>query len=165
MGILDRLRNDLVGHGPLRVGFNPHHVTQSVAVALGAAVSADETHATLDALANPIRRKILQRLAEATASFGTTMQSVGLSDSSKMSFHVRRLVETGLTLPRRRTVPSDRAGGRERSLARRRDLPSARGYFGQSRISETGGGPDQEGNRSGEGSDAILSPVPVLPGV
>ena len=95
---LDRLRTDLAAHGPLRVGFNPRRVTRSAATALGAAVSADETHGTLEALANPIRRKVLQRLADGPASFGEAMAAAGLDDSPKMSFHLRRLTESGLIL-------------------------------------------------------------------
>jgi DNA-binding transcriptional ArsR family regulator len=100
---LDRVRSALAGHGPLRVGFNPRRVTRAVAVALGGAVAAEETHATLEALANPIRRKVLQRLAEAPASFGDTMEAVGLGDSPKMAFHLRKLVETGLVLHQEET--------------------------------------------------------------
>ncbi len=96
VSVLDRLRADLSGHGPLRVGFNPRRVTGVVAAALGGAVAAEETHATLEALANPIRRKVLQRLAEGPASFGEAMKAAGLDDSPKMAFHMRRLVETGL---------------------------------------------------------------------
>ena len=96
LGVLDGMRAALAGHGPLRVGFNPHRVTPAVAAALGGTVAADETHATLEALANPIRRKVLQRLAQAPASFGETMQAAGLDDSPKMAFHLRKLVETGL---------------------------------------------------------------------
>jgi CheY-like chemotaxis protein len=96
VGILDRLRNDLAGHGPLRVSFNPRRVSPSVAIALGSAVTSDETHAALEALANPIRRKALQRLGESPASFGDLMRAAGLDDSPKMSFHLRKLVEAGL---------------------------------------------------------------------
>jgi CheY-like chemotaxis protein len=98
VAILDRLRGALAGHGPLRVGFNPHRVSPSAALALGHAVAAEETHTTLEALANPIRRKILQRLAEAPASFGEAMAAAGLDDSPKMSFHLRKLVDSGLVL-------------------------------------------------------------------
>jgi len=98
VAVLDRLRADLVGHGPLRVGFNPRRVTGVAAAALGGAVAAEETHSTLEALANPIRRKVLQRLGEGSASFGETMKAAGLDDSPKMAFHMRRLVETGLVL-------------------------------------------------------------------
>jgi CheY-like chemotaxis protein len=96
--ILDRLRTDLAGHGPLRVGFNPRRVPPASAVALGGAVAAEETHATLEALASPIRRKALLRLAQGPASFGEAMQAAGLDDSPKMSFHLRKLVDTGLAL-------------------------------------------------------------------
>jgi len=96
VGILDRLGADLAGHGPLRVGFNPRRVTPTVAAALGAAVVAEETHDTLDALANPIRRKVLLRLEQAPATFGESMQAAGLDDSPKMAFHMRKLVSTGL---------------------------------------------------------------------
>ena len=103
VAVLDRMRESLAGHGPLRVSFNPRRVTRSVAVALGGAVAAEETHATLEALANPIRRKVLQRLAEAPASFGETMEAVGLGDSPKMAFHLRKLIETGLILHQEET--------------------------------------------------------------
>jgi len=96
--VLDRLRSDLAGHGPLRVGFNPRRVSPEVAVSLGGAVSPEETHATLEALANPIRRKVLLRLAQAPASFGEAMEAAGLDDSPKIAFHRRKLVETGLVL-------------------------------------------------------------------
>lgn len=98
VGILDRIRKDLVGHGPLRVGFNPRRISPTVAVAIGGAVSAEQTHSALEALANPIRRKVLQRLADAPASFSTVMQAAGLDDSPKMSFHLRKLVEADLVL-------------------------------------------------------------------
>ena len=98
VAVLDRLRTDLAGHGPLRVGFNPRRVSPEVAVTLGGVVSAEETHATLEALANPIRRKVLLRLAQAPASFGEAMEAAGLDDSPKIAFHLRKLVETGLVL-------------------------------------------------------------------
>jgi DNA-binding response OmpR family regulator/DNA-binding transcriptional ArsR family regulator len=98
VGVLERLRAILAGHGPLRVGFNPHLVDRSVAMALGGAVVSDDTHATLDALANPIRRAALGRLAQGPAPFGELMRAAGLDDSPKMSFHVRRLLETNLLL-------------------------------------------------------------------
>jgi CheY-like chemotaxis protein len=96
VGVFDRIRTLLVGHGPFRVGFNPRRISTSAAVAIAGAVSPDETHATLEAMSNPIRRKVLLRLAEAPASFGAAMQAAGLDDSPKMAFHLRKLVETGL---------------------------------------------------------------------
>lgn len=98
VAVFDRLRTDLAGHGPLRVGFNPRRLTPTAAAALAGAVAAEETHATLEALANPIRRKVIHRLAQAPASFGEAMQAAGLDDSPKMAFHMRKLVETGLVV-------------------------------------------------------------------
>jgi CheY-like chemotaxis protein len=98
VAVLERLRADLAGHGPLRVGFNPRRVPTAAAVALGGAVTAEETHTTLEVLASPIRRRALLRLAEGPASFGDTMAAAGLEDSPKMSFHLRRLVDAGLAL-------------------------------------------------------------------
>jgi CheY-like chemotaxis protein len=98
VNLLDRLRTDLAGHGPLRVGFNPRRVSPAAAVALGSAVSAGETHGTLEALANPIRRRSLQRLAEGPASFGAVLEASGVDDSPKLSFHLRKLVDAGLVL-------------------------------------------------------------------
>jgi CheY-like chemotaxis protein len=98
VNILDRLRQDLAGHGPLRVGFNPRRVTPEVATVLGGVVSAEETHTTLEALANPIRRKVLLRLAEAPASFGEAMAAAGVDDSPKVAFHMRKLADAGLIL-------------------------------------------------------------------
>jgi CheY-like chemotaxis protein len=103
VGVLDRLRQQLAGHGPLRVGFNPRRVPTAAAVALGGAVSADETHATLDALANPLRRKAILRLAEGPTSFGDAMQAAGLDDSPKMAFHLRKMVDAGLAHHERET--------------------------------------------------------------
>jgi CheY-like chemotaxis protein len=98
VALLERLRVDLEGHGPLRVSFNPRRVSPAAATAIGTAVSAEATHEVLEALANPIRRKVLQRLAEGPAPFGELMRAAGLDDSPKMSFHVKRLVEAGLAL-------------------------------------------------------------------
>ncbi len=96
VAMLDRLRSLLEGHGPLRVGFDPARVSPSQAAAVGAAVAADETHTALEALANPIRRKVLERAANGPASFGEAMAAAGLDDSPKLSFHLRKLVDAGL---------------------------------------------------------------------
>jgi DNA-binding response OmpR family regulator len=98
VALLDRLRGALAGHGPLRVGFNPRQVSPSVAAALGNAVTTEETHTAIEALANPIRRKILQRLSEAPATFGDAMRAAGIDDPPKMSFHMRKLVEAGVVV-------------------------------------------------------------------
>ncbi len=98
VGVLDALRAELEGHGPLRVGFDPTKVDRSAAVALGSAVAPDDTHATLEALANPIRRKVLERLGSAPATFGEAMAAAGIDDSPKMAFHLRKLVDAGLVV-------------------------------------------------------------------
>lgn len=96
VAVLDRLRADLVDHGPLRVGLNPRRISKSAATALAGAVSKEETDSTLEALASPIRRSVLQRLADGPATFGDAMESTGLVDSPKLSFHLRTLQEDGL---------------------------------------------------------------------
>lgn len=103
VAVLDRIRGRLDGHGPLRVGFNPRLVPAEVAAALGTTVSADATHETLEALANPIRRKVLFRLSEGPAAFREAMESAGLDDSPKLAFHLRKLVDAGLVLHEQET--------------------------------------------------------------
>jgi CheY-like chemotaxis protein/DNA-binding transcriptional ArsR family regulator len=115
VGVLDRMRTALGGHGPLRVAFNPRRLGPTEALALGGAVSAEETHATLEALANPIRRQVLVRLAETPSSFGEAMRAAGIEDSPKMSFHMRKLVDSGLVIhesERYRLTPRGDAGVR-----------------------------------------------------
>lgn len=112
LGMLQQLRELLQGRGPLRVGFDPSRVSPGVVTALGGAVAADETQATIEALANPIRRKALERLEKAPASFGALMEAAGLDDSPKMSFHLRKLVDAGLLEhenPNYRLTPRGRA--------------------------------------------------------
>ncbi|MGI0151766.1 MAG: winged helix-turn-helix domain-containing protein [Thermoplasmata archaeon] len=115
MAVLERLRIDLSGRGPLRVEFNPRRLPAAAATALGSVVSCGETHSTLEALANPIRRKVLLRLAEGPASFGEAMRSAGLDDFPKMSFHFRRRTDSGLVLHEAeayRLTPRGEAGTR-----------------------------------------------------
>jgi CheY-like chemotaxis protein len=94
--MMDQLRQVLQGHGPLRVGFDSSKVTAAAASAVGGAVAADDTQATLEAVSNPIRRHALQRLSDAPASFHELMSAAGIDDSPKMSFHVRKLMDSGL---------------------------------------------------------------------
>jgi CheY-like chemotaxis protein len=93
---LDQLRSLLEGHGPLRVAFDPTQVTTAAAAAVAGTVAADETQGTLEAMANPIRRRVLQRLATGPAPFGEVMAAAGLDDSPKMSFHLRKLLDADL---------------------------------------------------------------------
>jgi CheY-like chemotaxis protein len=96
VALFGQLRGVLGGHGPLRVAFNPRRVPAPVAAALASSVAPAETHSVLEALANPIRRAVLQRLSEGPAAFSDVMRAAGLDDSPKMSFHVRKLVDAGL---------------------------------------------------------------------
>ncbi len=96
IALLEQLREKLSPHGPLRVAFDPRKVSSSVALAIMGAVSAYEVRDTLDALANPIRKKVLERLATAPAPFGELMRSAGVDDTPKMAFHLRKLVDYGL---------------------------------------------------------------------
>ncbi len=98
VAILDRTREELSGHGPLRVSFDPRKVSSAEAMALAGAVTARETHETLEALANPIRRRIIRRLADGPAAFSEAMKAASLDDSPKMSFHMRKLVDGGLAV-------------------------------------------------------------------
>jgi FixJ family two-component response regulator len=96
VALFARLREACAGHGPLRVAFNPRRLPAAAATALAGSVAGGETHSALEALANPIRRQVLQRLAEGPAAFSEVMRSAGLDDSPKMSFHLRKLVDAGL---------------------------------------------------------------------
>jgi CheY-like chemotaxis protein len=96
VALFGKLREALAGHGPLRVAFNPRRVPATVATALAGSIAPGETHSTLEALANPIRRDALLRVSEGSATFSELMHAAGLDDSPKMSFHVRKLVESGL---------------------------------------------------------------------
>jgi hypothetical protein len=112
---LDQLRTLLDGHGPLRVSFDPARVSTAAAAAVAGTVAADETQGTLEAMANPIRRLVLQRLATGPAPFGEVMAAAGLDDSPKMSFHLRKLLDAGLA-----THEDDayRLSGRGRAVVR-----------------------------------------------
>lgn len=115
VGALDQLRTLLEGHGPLRVSFDPTRVTTAAAAAVAGTVAAEETQGTLEAMANPIRRLVLQRLATGPAPFGEVMAAAGLDDSPKMSFHLRKLLDAGLATHEADTY---RLSGRGRAVVR-----------------------------------------------
>lgn len=96
VAVLTDLRDRLADAGPLVLGLDPAAIDEESARALRAVVAAPAVHGALDAVANPIRRRILARLAAGPASFTETMHAAGLDDSPKMSFHLHRLVEVGL---------------------------------------------------------------------
>lgn len=93
---LARLRGSLHDHGPLRVAFDPARLSPGAATAIAAAVASDETQATLEALANPIRRRALSRLEHGSATFGELLVATGLDDSPKLAFHLRKLQSAGV---------------------------------------------------------------------
>ena len=94
--MMDELRTSMEGKGPLAVFFDPRRITNDDVLAIRAAVVAPQSHATLEALANPIRRSVLRRLAAGSCSFMEAMHEAGIHDSPKFSFHLRKLQDEGL---------------------------------------------------------------------
>lgn len=84
------------GKGPIAVGFDPGVLPDSAVLQVRAAISAVRVQGTLGALANPLRRHILRRLADGPTSFTEVMRAAGIDDSPKLSFHLRTLQEEGL---------------------------------------------------------------------
>jgi len=84
------------GKGTVAVGFDPTVLPDAAVLQLRAAISAVRVQGTLGALANPLRRHILRRLAEGPTSFTEVMRAAGIDDSPKLSFHLRTLQEEGL---------------------------------------------------------------------
>lgn len=93
---LTSLRQSMEGRGPLFVVFDPEVLSAADATELRAAVAAPRTRATLEALANPIRRAVLRRASHGACSFSEAMHAAALDDSPKLSFHMHKLVEEGL---------------------------------------------------------------------
>ena len=94
--ILQQLRQRLEGGGPFAISLDPSHISKAQAEALRTAVTAPAVQAALEALSSPIRRRVLFRLAEGSASFSEAMHAAELDDSPKLSFHMHRLVDEGL---------------------------------------------------------------------
>ncbi|MGD0249975.1 MAG: response regulator [Thermoplasmata archaeon] len=94
--LLDRIRVILEGKGPLAVGYDPNKITATGALAVRASIVSAEAGATLDSLANPIRRLVLRRLADGPSSFMQAMESAHIDDTSLIAFHLRKLTESGL---------------------------------------------------------------------
>jgi len=84
------------GKGAVAVGFDPGALPDAAVLQMRAAISAVRVQGTLGALANPLRRHILRRLAEGPTSFTEVMRAAGIDDSPKLSFHLRTLQEEGL---------------------------------------------------------------------
>lgn len=94
--ILRRLRERLDGVGPFAVGLDPRTIGRPEAVAIRSSVTAPAVQSALEVLSNPIRRRVLLRLATAPASFTEAMHAAELDDSPKLAFHMNRLVDEGL---------------------------------------------------------------------
>jgi FixJ family two-component response regulator/DNA-binding HxlR family transcriptional regulator len=94
--LLRRTRDRFEGAGPFALGLDPRKVTADAAAAIRSVLVAREVHGALEAIASPIRRRVLLRLALGTASFSDAMRAVELDDSPKLSFHLHRLVDEGL---------------------------------------------------------------------
>ncbi|MCI4368839.1 MAG: response regulator [Thermoplasmata archaeon] len=94
--LLEEIRALLDGKGPLAVGYNPAKISATGAIAVRASIVAADAHTTLESLSNPIRRLVLRRLAEGPCTFMQAMEAAQLDDTSKIAFHLRKLVESGL---------------------------------------------------------------------
>jgi CheY-like chemotaxis protein len=94
--LLGEIRTCLQGKGPLAVGYNPQKISPTGVIAVRASIVAADAHTTLESLSNPIRRLVLRRLADGPATFMQAMKAAKLGDTSKISFHLRKLVESGL---------------------------------------------------------------------
>jgi CheY-like chemotaxis protein len=127
--LLERLRSVLEGKGPLAIGYDPDKITATGALAVRAAIVSADADTTLDSLSNPIRRLVLRRLADGSCSFMQAMESAHIDDTSKISFHLRKLTESGLVthLSRERYRLTSRGRGAIKILSSIDDLDSAKG--------------------------------------
>jgi CheY-like chemotaxis protein/DNA-binding transcriptional ArsR family regulator len=94
--LLDSVAGLLEGKGPLAVAYDPTKITASGALAVRASIVSGDAHSTFETLGNPIRRLVLRRLAEGPCTFSQAMEAAHLDDTSKISFHLRKLVDSGL---------------------------------------------------------------------
>jgi CheY-like chemotaxis protein/DNA-binding transcriptional ArsR family regulator len=94
--LLDGVRALLEGKGPLAVSYDPTKITATGALAVRASITGVDARTTLDAIASPIRRLVLRRLKEGEATFTQTLEAAHLDDTSLISFHLRKLVDSGL---------------------------------------------------------------------
>jgi CheY-like chemotaxis protein len=94
--LLEEIRACLDGKGPLAVGYNPAKISATGAIAVRASIVAADAHTTLESLSNPIRRLVLRRLADGPCTFMQAMEAAQIDDTSKIAFHLRKLVESGL---------------------------------------------------------------------
>jgi DNA-binding response OmpR family regulator/DNA-binding HxlR family transcriptional regulator len=94
--LLEGIRAILAGKGPLAVGYDPSKITATGALAVRASIVSADAHTTLESMSNPIRRLVLRRLADGPCSFMQAMSAAKIDDTSLISFHLRKLTESGL---------------------------------------------------------------------
>jgi CheY-like chemotaxis protein len=94
--LLESIRAVLHGKGPLAVAYDPDKITATGALAVRASIVSADVHQTLESLSNPLRRLVLRRLADGPISFMQAMEAAHIDDTSKISFHLRKLTESGL---------------------------------------------------------------------
>ncbi|MGA9839957.1 MAG: response regulator [Thermoplasmata archaeon] len=138
--LLEGMRAVLAGKGPLAVGYDPNKITATGALAVRASIVSADAHATLESLANPIRRLVLHRLAEGPCSFMQAMEAAHLDDTSKIAFHLRKLTESGLVahLARERYRLTARGRGAIKILSSIDGLDAAKGSGNRIFASRTG---------------------------
>jgi CheY-like chemotaxis protein/DNA-binding transcriptional ArsR family regulator len=127
--LLEGMRAILQGKGPLAVGYDPNKITATGALAVRSSIVSADAHTTLESLGSPIRRLVLRRLAEGPCSFTQAMEAAHLDDTSKISFHLRKLTESGLVAhtARERYRLTPRGKGAIVILSSIDDLDSAKG--------------------------------------
>jgi CheY-like chemotaxis protein/DNA-binding HxlR family transcriptional regulator len=94
--LLEEIRGVLGDKGPLAVGYNASKISATGAIAVRASIVAADAHTTLESLSNPIRRLVLRRLGDGPCTFMQAMEAAQIDDTSKIAFHLRKLVESGL---------------------------------------------------------------------
>jgi CheY-like chemotaxis protein len=127
--LLEGIRAILEGKGPLAVGYDPAKITATGALAVRASIVSADAHTTLESMSNPIRRLVLRRLADGPCSFMQAMAAARISDTSLISFHLRKLSESGLIthLARERYRLTARGRGAIKILSSIDELDSRRG--------------------------------------
>jgi CheY-like chemotaxis protein/DNA-binding transcriptional ArsR family regulator len=137
--LLEALRAVLAGKGPLAVGYDPDKITATGALAVRSSIASADANATLDSLANPIRRLVLRRLAEGSCTFTQAMEAAQLDDTSKIAFHLRKLTESGLVahLAGERYRLTPRGKGAVKVLSSIDDLDSGKGSGNRVFLSKT----------------------------
>ena len=93
---LGEIVQQVQGKGRIAVGFDPSKLSADAVHSLRTAIAAARVHGALTALANPLRRRILRRLADGPTTFTEVMRAAGIEDSPKLSFHLRTLQDDGL---------------------------------------------------------------------